>query len=246
MTIRRVVSASTFSSSRPERVRLAGSRLPAHEGVPVEAAAVELRGHPRGEQELADHEAGPITAPSAVQPGADLVGQCRAGERVVEGAAAVEEQPAADRPADEDARRHAGSRLDVDPVVAARQLGDLPEPVAVLVLEDDVRPPLELQAVERRLELEGRAVHRGREGQGAALDPAAEVAVALRTGPSPSRRDRRPRPCPGRSRTSRSTPAFDLSPSLPSLATMGAWCVSPIACETTPADLVSCRGRARW
>ena len=73
-----------------------------------------------------------------------------------------------------DARGH----FDIRAVGPARQVGDLAEPVAVLVLEDDVGPPLELQPVERRLELEHQAVDRRRERQHVALDAVTDVAIA--------------------------------------------------------------------
>ena len=54
MMSRRSVSASSRSSTTPERVRLARARLAAEEGVPVEPAGVERGGDAGRERELAD------------------------------------------------------------------------------------------------------------------------------------------------------------------------------------------------
>ena len=159
---------------QPERVRLPGARLAAQERVPVEAAGVERRRHAGLEQELADRQRR-SRRPNRRQPLGHLGGLGGTRERIVERlAVAVEDDAlAADR-----AQHHPSSQLQRP--VAARDLGaidssqlerhDLAEPASVIGLEHDVPADLELEPVQRGLQLEAPAVDRRRKRKDRLLD----------------------------------------------------------------------------
>ena len=182
----------------PERVRLPRARLAAEERVAVEPAGVERRGHARRKQELADRQRR-SRRPNRRQPLGHLGGLGRARERIVERlAVAVEDDAlAASR-----AKHHPRSQLIL--TVAARQLGavdsselerhDLAEPASVIALEHDIAADLQLEPVQRRLELEAPSVDRRREREDRLLDlppQLAELGRLLIEGRAHGRRSRR-------------------------------------------------------
>ena len=157
-----------------ERVGLSGARLATEECVAVEPARIERRWHARRQQELTDRQRRPRRA-NRREPGRDVRGIRRACQCIVKRPPVAFEDNSL---ASNGPKCHPGAQLDA--FVAARHLRTvdacqleryhLAEPSTVVALEHDVAADLQLQPVQRSLELEAPSVHRRRERQDRLLD----------------------------------------------------------------------------
>ena len=161
-----------------ERVGLAGARLAAEEGVAAETGGVEGEWDAPRERELADIEGGAL-GPCALEPGAHLVGQRRAGERVVEGpAVALQDDALAAAEPDPHLRKpRAGGILAVH-----GEREDLAEAGRAAGVEGHVAARLEVESVQGGLEGEATAVDGGREREHRRLELLPDRAVLLERG----------------------------------------------------------------
>ncbi len=142
---------------QPQRVRLAGAGLTAHERVPVEPSGIERCGHTRSKQQLTDRQRGATGRTRTNQASTSLGGR-RPDRRVVEGLA----RPSRTMPSPRATwipwtrvERTSGAAIE-----SGRMVRIWPRRVRSVALEHHVPAGLQGEPVQRGLEGEPATVHR--------------------------------------------------------------------------------------